>query len=101
MAASLNAGFTNNINVIQMRTSGSSMQRSTDRAVDTDGDGAVQTVSVTVTGGQRGLGTPSAPGGKAIYTVTSPDGIARSMVERTYEKDGGVDTTGTIFTEGT
>jgi len=100
MAASLNSGFTNNINVIQMRTSGSSMQRSTDRAVDTDGNGAVEKAVFTVTSG-GGVGTPSAPGGKMMYTVTSPDGIAGSTVERVYETDGGIDITGTIFTEGT
>ena len=33
MATSLNAGYTNNINVLQIRTSGSSMQRVTDRAL--------------------------------------------------------------------
>lgn len=39
MANQLNSGFSNNINVIQIRTSGSSSQRVTDRAIDTDSDG--------------------------------------------------------------
>ncbi len=36
MASDLNPGFENNINVIQIRTNGASMQRVTDRAVDSD-----------------------------------------------------------------
>ena len=33
MPTGLNAGYTNNINILQIRTSGSSMQRVTDRAL--------------------------------------------------------------------
>lgn len=96
MAGSLNAGFSNNINVIQIRTSGSSMQRVTDRAIDIDGDGDVETVTFNP-------GTPF-PGSTNKFeeppTVTAPAGTARSVIDTTVEPDGGVDVTGTFYTEG-
>ena len=39
MATPLNPGFTNNINVIQLRLTGSSLQRLTDRPIDSNNDG--------------------------------------------------------------
>jgi len=43
MAGSIQAGFSNNINVVTIRTSGTSLQRSTDRPVDLTGDGTEET----------------------------------------------------------
>ena len=70
MATSLNAGFKNNINVIQLRSSGTSLQRVTDRGIDFDGDG-VEEVS---------LGTDP----------PTPPGVARTIIETTVDTDGGV-----------
>lgn len=96
MAGSLNAGFTNNINVIQIRTSGSSMQRVTDRSIDIDSDGDVETVTFNPGTLQAGSTNKfSEP-----PTVTTPAGVARTVVETTVEPDGGVDVTGTFYTEG-
>lgn len=39
MAGDLNSGFKNNINVTTIRTSGTSLQRSSNRPVDLNGDG--------------------------------------------------------------
>jgi hypothetical protein len=69
MAADLQPGHFNNINVVTIRTCGSSLQRSTDRPVDLTGDGNEET--------------------------------GRSQVmDSTVEPDGGVNTTGSEFTEG-
>ena len=69
MATDIQAGFSNNINVVTIRTTGTSMQRSTDRPVDLDGDGTEET-------------------GK------------NRVMDTIVESDGGVDTTGSIYTEG-
>jgi hypothetical protein len=77
MAAPLNPGFSNNINVMQLRSSGSSLQRVTDRTI-----GAIVS-----------LGT----------WPPSPPGVARSVIKTTVETDGGVthDNQTTVeFTEG-
>lgn len=101
MATSLNAGFENNINVIQLRVNGAHMMRVTDRAIDQDGDGDIEQVSIVVTAGHA-VGTPSAPGGKITQTVTKPAGIARSIVSQKTETDGGVTSDSNVseFTEG-
>lgn len=101
MATSLNAGFENNINVLQLRVNGAHMQRFTDRAIDIDGDGDKEQVSIVVTSGHA-VGTPSAPGGKIRQTVTKPAGIARSVVSEVTETDGGVSSDNDVaeFTEG-
>lgn len=64
MATSLNAGFSNNINVIQLRSSGTSLQRVTDRDLP----------------GITSLGTDP----------PTPPGVARSIIDATVEGDGGV-----------
>ena len=96
MAGSLNAGFSNNINIIQIRTSGSSMQRVTDRAIDIDDDGDVETVTFNpgtlFAGSTNKFSEPP--------TVTAPAGTARSVIDTTAEPDGGVDVTGIFYTEG-
>jgi len=89
MAGNLNAGFTNNINTISIRTAGTSVQRVTDRAIDIDGDGVKESVTVTTPNGQT-----------VIQTVSVAAGSARSVLEQTVETDGGVDTSGTEFSEG-
>jgi hypothetical protein len=43
MAGSIQAGFSNNINVVTIRTCGTSLQRATDRPVDLTGDGTEET----------------------------------------------------------
>jgi hypothetical protein len=90
MATDLNAGFTNNINTIAIRGAGTVVQRYTDRAIDIDGDGAVETVSIVTT--PRGQ--------KVSDVVTIPAGVARTLIDQTNETDGGVNTEGEEFTEG-
>jgi hypothetical protein len=101
MPSTLNPGFTNNINTIQIRSNGTGMQRVTDRAIDFDGDGNVEQVSITHESGHA-EGTPSAPGGKIRNTVTIPAGVARTVIERIAETDGGVhdDSDVSEYTEG-
>ena len=43
MAADLQPGHSNNINVVTIRTTGTSLQRATDRPVDLTGDGNEET----------------------------------------------------------
>jgi len=104
MATDLNSGFENNINIMQIRTSGSSSQRVTDRAVDVDSDGSDE--KVTVSGGTR-IGTSNkynAPATVSRETDSLLDGtntgVARSVLSRTQETDRGIDTSGSEFTEG-
>jgi len=101
MPTNLNAGYTNNINTIEIRVNGSHQQRVTDRKIDLDGNGVKEQVLIVVTAGHA-VGTPSAPGGKITQTVTKPDGIARSVVSQKTETDGGVTNSNTVteFTEG-
>lgn len=89
MATSLNAGFRNNINVIQVRNNGAHMQRLTDRAIDIDGNGVKEQVTITHVSGSA-IGTPSAPGGKCRDTYTIPAGVARTVVSEVTETDGGI-----------
>ena len=91
MATGLNAGYSNNINVIQIRVNGAHMQRVTDRAIDMDGDGEVEKVTITYVSGDA-TGTPSAPGGITRSTVTIPAGVARTVIQEVTEADGGVST---------
>jgi len=81
MATSLNVGFHNNINTIQIRSSATSLQRVTDRAIDFDGNG-VKEVS---------LGTDP----------PTPQGVARTIIASVTEKDGGVTHDNQIDTEFT
>jgi hypothetical protein len=77
MAAPLNAGFRNNINVIQLRSSGTSLQRVTDRTI--------------------GALTPLAT------DPPSPAGVSRSVIKTTVDTDGGVEhrtQLAAIYTEG-
>ena len=101
MATNLNAGFTNNINVIEIRTNGAHSQRVTDRAIDIDADENKEKVTIEVTAGHA-VGTPSAPGGKITQVVTIPAGTARTIVSQVTETDGGVslDRDVSEFTEG-
>ena len=101
MATDLNAGFSNNINVIEIRVNGAHSQRVTDRKIDIDNDGDKESVTIVVTSGHA-VGTPSAPGGKIRQTVTIPNGVARTIVSQVTETDGGVSSDRDVseFTEG-
>lgn len=101
MATSLNSGFDNNINIIQIRVDGAHSQRLTDRKIDFDGDGIKETVIITHVSGDA-VGTPSAPGGKIRQTITMPSGIARSVIQRVVETDGGINNDFDVseFTQG-
>lgn len=89
MATALNSGFSNDINIIQIRVGGSHSIRVTDRPIDLTGDGVKEKVSIVVTSGSA-VGVPSAPGGKIQQVVTIPAGVARSIVSQVTETDGGV-----------
>jgi hypothetical protein len=101
MPTDLNAGYTNNVNVIQSRVDGAHSVRYTDRPIDYNGDGAKSKVTITFVSGDA-TGTPAAPGGKMRQTVTKPTGIARSIVDEVTETDGGVHSDSDVdqFTEG-
>lgn len=91
MAGNLQSGFTNNINTIAIRAFGNKNQIVTDRAIDIDGDGTVESVTITTT---------ERAGNKVKNVVTKPDGVARTVVDETFETDGGINTSGDEFTEG-
>lgn len=93
MAGDLQAGFTNNINIIAIREAGNNGKTYTDRAIDIDGDGNVETVTVTTDDNSRG-------GNKVRHTYTKPDGVARTPVKRPTETDLGINTDGSEFTQG-
>ncbi len=95
MAGNLNAGFSNNINVIALRGNGVAAHIYTDRTIDFDGDGTLEAITETHISGHAGVN-----GGKVRYSVTIPDGFKRTRVKQTTETDGGIDTTGSEFTEG-
>jgi len=101
MPTPLNPGFTNNINVIEIRVNGAHQIRVTDRPIDIDGDGDQEQVTIAHVSGHA-VGTPSAPGGKIQQTVTIPAGAARTIVSQVTETDGGVHTDNDVnqFTEG-
>ena len=101
MATSLNAGYTNNINVVQVRANGAHSQRLTDRTIDFDGDGNKEAVTIVHESGHA-VGVPSAPGGKIRSTTTVPDGFARTVIQRVVETDNGVNSDEAVseFTEG-
>lgn len=91
MAADLNAGFQNNVNIIAMRFSAST-KKFTDRAYDFDGDGVKEERSIAV--------TQTGPGNKERYTLTVPTGAIRTVVEELQGTDENtVDTSGDIYTE--
>ncbi len=48
MATSLNPGYTNNVNVVQLRTSGTGMQRVTDRDITSPAVNARKVIEVNV-----------------------------------------------------
>jgi hypothetical protein len=91
MAADLNPGFTNNINTIAVRAQGTVNHIYTDRAIDLDGDGVVEKVTIVTTPHSASV---------ASHVVISPSGVARSIVKQSYDSDGGVDKSGSEFTEG-
>jgi hypothetical protein len=101
VATDLNPGYSNNINTIQVRVNGAHSQRLTDRAIDLDGDGNKEQVTITHVSG-HGVGTPSAPGGKVRTSVHIPSGVARTVISQITETDGGVHTDSDVsqFTEG-
>jgi hypothetical protein len=101
MPTSLTAGYKNNINTIQIRTSGSGMQRVTDRRIDIDGDGDLEYISVVHVSGHA-AGTPEAPGGKKTNTTTIHDGFSRTVIQTVVESDGGVTTDANVseYTKG-
>ena len=96
MAGDLQSGFKNNLNIITIRTDGTSTQRVTDRPIDIDNDGDIETVTITQTSG-HGDGAGSH---KVRYTVTKPAGIGHSVVQTSVESNGGIDITGSEFTKG-
>ena len=103
MATDLQPGFSNNIHIMQIRTSGSSMQRVTDRAVDIDGSNGDE--QVTVTGGTSAGGNKTNPPAAVSREADSlldgtNTGVARSVLSRTREVDRGIDTSGQEYTEG-
>jgi hypothetical protein len=103
MAGDLQPGFTNNINIMQIRTSGSSMQRVTDRAIDFDGDGNKEVVTLTpgVPAGGNKFNPPATVSGETGSLLGGDNaGVARSVVQEVTETDLGVNTTGEEFTEG-
>jgi hypothetical protein len=78
MATSLNSGFHNNINTIQLRSSSTSLQRVTDRTIDFDGDGRKETPLAT--------------------DPPSPSGVARTIIATAVDTDGGVEVRTAIST---
>lgn len=73
MAANLQSGFKNNINVVTIRACGSRSQVYTDRAIDMNGDGVKESVT--------SVGVPTGVGIKVEQTVTVNQGSARTVVE--------------------
>lgn len=72
MAALLQSGFKNNINILAIRGSARSMVH-TDRAIDFNGDGVKE--------GVTSVGVPTGVGDKVEQTVTVATGAARTIVE--------------------
>ena len=96
MAANLNSGFVNNINVITIHSNAGGIQKITDRKIDIDNNGIKEIVTVvnnTTYYGNNGTTISK-------DTVTTPAGVARTVVDPIIEKDGGINVTGLIFTEG-
>jgi hypothetical protein len=91
MAGDLQAGFFNNVNISAIRACGTVVHIVTDRAIDIDGDGDEEVVTVTTT---------ERAGNKVKHTFTKPAGIARSVVDQSNETDGGVNITGDEYTSG-
>jgi hypothetical protein len=101
MPSSLNAGFTNNINILAVRANSTVTQKLTDRSVDLDGDGNKEAITITHVSGHA-EGTASAPGGRIVQTVVTPAGFKNTVMESVVETDGGVHTDEDVsqFTEG-
>jgi len=101
MPTSLNAGFSNNVNVVTVRSNGTATQKLTDRTIDLDGDGNKEQISIVHVSGDA-VGTPSAPGGKIVEIVTTPAGFKNTIMETVVESDGGVHSNNDVteFTEG-
>lgn len=89
MATSLNPGFRNNRNVVVVRTQGTACQKLTDRAIDLDGDGVKEGVTITLTSG-HGVGTPAAPGGVTRQVIVTNRGFKNTVVQQVQDTDGGV-----------
>jgi hypothetical protein len=88
----ISAGFKNNVNIITIRAFGSTNQLVTDRAIDFDGDGEKEKVTIA---------TVEGAGNKTVQTVTEPAGVRDSIVSTVVEPDGGsLDTEGNEHTEG-
>ena len=73
MAANLQSGFHNNINIITIRAGGARSQVYTDRAIDFNGDGTKESVT--------SVGVPTGVGDKVEQSVTVNQGSARTIVE--------------------
>jgi hypothetical protein len=101
MPSSLNPGFSNNNNIIVVRSNGVGNQKLTDRSIDLDGDGIKEQISIVHVSGDA-TGTPSSPGGRIVETVTTPNGFRNTVVETIVESDGGVTTDNDVneYTEG-
>ena len=97
MPSNLNPGFTNNINIIVVRTSGTSLQKLTDRSIDIDGDGDKEEISIVHVSGDAASGDKH-----KVNTVTTPRGFRNTIVDQPIETDGGVHTDAHVseFTEG-
>lgn len=102
MAQDLQAGFVNNFNTICIRTSGSSQQLVTDRKIDVNGDGVKEQITVV-----SGTAVSNTPNGNKMKPPSEPDdnpvyyeieGIARSVIKKPTETDGGVNITGQVYT---
>jgi len=88
----LASGYSNNVNILVVRTFGSRSDILTDRAIDIDGDGSKEQTTVVTTEGA---------GNKIVQVVTRPAGASRSVVASTTEADGGsLDTEGNEHSEG-
>lgn len=104
MAQDLQSGFKNNVNIICIRSSGSSLQVVTDsRRIDLDDDGAKE--KVTITNGTAVTNTSSGNKMKPASEATTANGVhyevpgaQYSILDKTAEGDGGKDISGQTYT---
>ncbi len=73
MAALLQSGFSNNVNIVTIRASGARSHVYTDRAIDMNGDGVKESVT--------SVGVPTGTGTAVEQIVTRTQGSARTIVE--------------------
>lgn len=90
MGGNIADGYKNNTNIIVTRA-GNKNHVYTDRPIDIDGDGIDEEVTVVTT--QKG-------GNKVKNVATKNAGSARTVVDETFEPDGGINLTGDNNTEG-